>query len=255
MVSNSTEAFGLIDGVLALPERFSMEYWLCGAWVAGFLFGIVSIAYNCWKRPSDELSVLRRTINTLARLMFWIVVLATPLAFNAFSLGHPLVRDATTFATKGLGVGSMSWNFGVGRPISVVVFGAALGATASVHPAMRWALVLLLVAQVCLDTLACGQFHLRLECIESGKCLYVPGYDKYGMFLLWARELAALVLDVWALLILGHIFVMHGCATNLYTPRQLSQAHDSLAALNYNFEKFGLLPTAELERRKMDRSI
>ena len=75
------------------------------------------------------------------------MVLATPLAFNAFSLGHPLVRDATTFVTKGFGAGSMSWNFGVGRPVTVIVFGAALGATASVHPAMRWALVLLLVGE------------------------------------------------------------------------------------------------------------
>ena len=192
-----------------------MEYWVGGAWAAGFLLGLISVIRNCCKHPADELSVLRRAIRTLARLVFWLVALATPLAWNVFSLPHPLVRDATTFVTKGFGTGTVSWNFGLGRPLAVIVFGGALGATASVHPAMRWALVVLLVAQVCLDTLACGQFHLRLGCIASGRCLVVPGYDKYGMMMLWAREMAALVLDVWGLVVLAHVFVMHGCATNL----------------------------------------
>lgn len=245
-MSNST-VVGL--ELLAVPPRLPNHVWLVGCWSLGLCLGLVSLARNALVKPSDELSVIRRSIALLGRLCVYSAVLAMPLAVTAIELDNPVVSDVTTFAT------TQSWLFGMGRPACAIFIGVAFGVAASIHPAIRWFLLCELFAQVVLDTLSESELHLRIDCLRRGLCTHVHGFNNTGMALLWARDALALVLEVWALVMLMHVLVVQGFVHNEFSHDQLSDTFNSGLVLNDNLERFALLPPREIQLRRKLRQL
>lgn len=232
-----------------MPEAKSNVNWLLLCWSAGLILGIASMVRNVLVKPRDDLSVVRRSIALLGRLCVYSGLLAMPLAITAIELDNPVVTDVTTFAS------TQSWLFGVGRPVCAILVGIPFGVAASVHATIRWLLAFQLLTQVVLDTLSASELHRFIGCLQRDMCTHVSGWNNTGMAFIWLRDVMALVLEVWALVLLGHVFVLHGVSLNVFTHDQLSDTFDSRKVMNDNLEQFALVPPREIQLRAKLRQL
>lgn len=131
----------------------------------------------------------------------------------------------------------------------MVILDSSFGPSAALHPVLRCTLVVILVAQVVLDTFSATQLHQRLSCLSAQTCKHVAGYSDSGMILLWVRDLGALILEVWALIVLSEICFGQGLFGNRFSEKQLFEAHDPAAELNSNFQRYNLISAKQSRQR------
>ncbi|CAM9640560.1 unnamed protein product, partial [Choristocarpus tenellus] len=165
-------------------------------------------------KESQELPLLRSLAACNRVILGAILVLLVPLFLGAVSNSSPVTMPITSYGN------TFSWNFGWGRPCTHLIF-ISVGMFFEYHPGVRWVCLAGLCQALALDTMASYDLHREITCVWDGRCALPKGYTRGGLRLAGMRDVASILFEVWALLLMAYLNLTIGQWKVRYAYRHL----------------------------------
>ncbi|CAK4080782.1 unnamed protein product [Aphanomyces euteiches] len=179
-----------------------------GAFVLAFLTTFVWTRRNVSSHEPPEVQLIKANTRLLRGLC--VAMLAVQAALVAHVSSLPDTGKAASYFDT------------ISRPLAAML-GIAFGFSTNFHASFRVGVVIVLAALVAVDTVSEVHYVSILSCAKKGAtCTDVSTMTTDRLQVLIFRDLFAIALELWALLVTAYLCVAVGACHSRYTPRQLS---------------------------------
>ncbi|CAM9833452.1 unnamed protein product [Chrysoparadoxa australica] len=153
------------------------------------------------------------------------MLLLLPLFYTASQEIQPV---SLTWSRYGRGGNSYSW--GWGRPV-VNLLAFSGGLFLDYHVALRWLCVLGLATAVAVDSMSYYELLWELGCIREDRCPLQNGFTEKFVRYAQLRDLAAVGMELWALLLALYLLSAVGACFTAYRYSQLQGGQHNRTAV------------------------
>lgn len=183
-----------------------------------------------------EAALVRTLLTTIKRLLPCLALCALPLVHVAAFTENPVGNKDVTIVYK-----DKSWLFWYPRGITSIVSHTLLGPNVGTHPALRWFYITCLVGMISLDSISFLLLEAQRRCIKSTSCDVPHGHTTGSITFLLYRDLIALSLQTWALLLLVFVMTAAGFCHHRYSLGDVSSKYTRPKALHAERLRCGFL--------------